>query len=136
MLGAALGVELPHVHYLPGGGHEGAEKRGLLPKHSRMTPDSFRPDPSGESKGFVYQYHGNGVHGYPPDHPKHFTWLRQNGMTKWGPDAYWATIAKDEIYLEAGYRLFRVWGHEFKECTRARAPRSVMEVCHEAFAQL
>ena len=35
MLSKELGVELPHIHYLPGGGHEGTEKRGLLPKHAR-----------------------------------------------------------------------------------------------------
>ena len=127
----ALGVKLPHIHYLLGGGHEGSEQQGLLPNRPRMTPDSFRPDPSGKSRGFVYQYHGNGIHGYPPDHPKHFTWLRQTGLTKWGPDAYWATVAKDELYVEAGYRVFRVWAHEFKECLRAHCPRDVREVVEE-----
>ena len=98
-----------------------------------MTPDSFRPDPSGESKGFVIQYHGNGVHGYPPDHPKHETWCTQNCMQKWGPDQYWATVAKDERYLKAGYRVFVIWGHEFKECERKMAPRDIREVYREVF---
>jgi len=130
-LSVALGIDLPHIHYLPGGGHEGSEKRGLLPKHPKMTPDSFAPDPTGESRGFVYQYHGNGVHGWPPDHPKHATWLGQNGMTKWGPDAYAETVAKEQLYVAAGYRVFVIWGHEFKECERKTTPRDIREVVRE-----
>lgn len=28
-------------------------------------------------------------------------------------------------------RLFRIWGHEFAECVRKKAPRDVRDVCRE-----
>jgi hypothetical protein len=125
----ALGIKLPHIHYLMGGGHEGQEVKGLLPHHPHMKPDSFVPDESGKSKGSVYQFHGNEYHGYPPGHEKHATLL--SGSKKWGPDAYGATLAKDRLYLEAGYRVFVTWEHEFMECERQTCPRNVTEVCRE-----
>jgi hypothetical protein len=132
-LEAALGIKLPHVHYLLGGGHEGREVKGLLPEHPRMTPDAFVPDASGKSKGFVYQFHGNRYHGYPPTHAMHGAWLPQ--IRKWGPEAYAATLAKDRLYLAAGYRVFVIWQHEFAECERKQGPRSVTEVCREFFGE-
>ena len=132
-LSQALGVHFPHIHYIPGGGHEGREKRGLLPRHPKMTPDSFRPDPSGESKGFVYQYHGRVAHGVLPSHPQHDTYWSSLGK---GTDLYARTLEKDQRYVDAGYRLFQIWGHEFtEECERKRAPRDVREVCREWFGK-
>tara|TARA_B100000767_G_C19520325_1_gene432195 strand:+ start:413 stop:703 length:291 start_codon:yes stop_codon:yes gene_type:complete len=93
-----------------------------------MTPDCFVPDRDGRSKGTVYQYHGNEFHGYPPGHPEENKVL-VNKMT--GREAYAITQAKDRLYVDAGYRLFRIWGHEFAECQRKRAPRDVREVCRE-----
>ena len=50
-----------------------------------------------------------------------------------GQEAYKITQAKDRLYIDAGYRLFRIWGHEFAACERAKAPRHVREVCREFF---
>lgn len=116
-----------------GGGHEGKEAKGLLPDHPFMKPDSFVPDKSGKTKGSVYQFHGGEYHGYPPGHAKHATVLSLTG--KWGPDAYAATLAKDRLYLEAGYRVFVIWEHEFYECERTKCPRNVTEVCREFFGE-
>eukprot|EP00966_Prymnesium_polylepis_P227966 5275346-Prymnesium_polylepis.1 len=69
---------------------------GLLPKHPGMNPDSFREDPSGRSKGLVYQYHGV-VHGWLPGHPKHETYTP---LGKWGPTAYAETLEKDRRYID------------------------------------
>ena len=125
----ALGIKLPHIHYIPGGGHDGKEVKNLLPDHPLMKPDAFVPDKSGKTKGSVYQFHGGEYHGYPPGHAKHATVLPLTG--KWGPDAYAATLKKDRLYLEAGYRVFVIWEHEFKECERVKCPRNVTEVCRE-----
>jgi hypothetical protein len=95
-----------------------------------MTPDVFVPDLTGVSKGLVYQYHGNEWHGYPPGHPKANSILR-NGMV--ASDAFERTNRLDQRYLDAGYRVFQVWGHEFAECERAVAPRDVRAVCREVF---
>ena len=126
----ALKTKLPHVHYLLGGGHEGAEQTGLLPEHPQMTPDVFVSDPTGASRGLVFQFHGNEWHGYPPGHPKAKSILK-NGML--ASEAYEQTNARDRRYLDAGYRVFQVWGHEFAECERAVAPRDVRDVCREVF---
>lgn len=48
-------------------------------------------------------------------------------------EAYEQTDARDRRYLDAGYRVFQVWGHEFAECERAVAPRDVRAVCREVF---
>ncbi|MDA9633409.1 hypothetical protein N9S81_00555 [bacterium] len=115
-----------------GGGHEGSEKKGLLPDHPKMTPDSFVKDDTGASKGIVYQYHGSMYHGYLPSHPKHKSWL--DHPKRWANEAYEETLVKSRRYLAAGYRVFHIWGHEFtEECERARAPRSVGEICREFF---
>jgi hypothetical protein len=45
--------------------------------------------------------------------------------------AYAATLTKDRLYLQAGYRVFVIWEHEFYECERAKCPRNVTEVCRE-----
>lgn len=130
-LSQALGVHFPHIHYIPGGGHEGREKRGLLPNHPQMTPDSFLPDSSGESKGLVYQYHGKVAHGVLPSHPQHDTFESPLGK---GTDLYACTLDKDQRYIDAGYRVFQIWGHEFtEECERKRSPRDVRKVCREWF---
>ena len=123
-----LGITLPHIHYHLGGGHSGKEQKGLLQAHPNMKPDCYVPDPTGVSKGTIYQYHGNEWHGYPPGHPKEHEMLLC-GMT--GREAYEITQAKDRLYTSAGYRLFRIWGHEFAECQRAKCPRNVREVCRE-----
>ena len=131
LLEKALDIKIQHIHYILGGTHAGSEKRGLLPDHPKMRPDGFCPDPSGQSKGLVYQYHGNFWHGYPPDHPQHSTYLENDNSNKWGPDLYNATLAKDKLYVAAGYRVFVVWEHEFNECLRVRCPRSVTSVLRE-----
>ena len=123
-----FGIKLPHIHYHLGGGHSGEEQKGLLPAHPKMTPDCYVPDPGGASKGTVYQYHGNEFHGYPPGHAKENKVLL-NMIT--GREAYEITQAKDRLYTSAGYRLFRIWGHEFAECVRKKAPRDVRDVCRE-----
>ena len=122
----ALGISLPHIHYTTNG-CVGSEESGLLPGY-RYRPDSFVSDPSGATRGSVYLYHGNAWHGYPPDHPRHETWL-PNGV--WGPDAFETTLEVQKLYVEYGYRVFVVWAHEFTECERARCPRDVREVCRE-----
>lgn len=94
-----------------------------------MTPDSFVPDSSGKTKGTVYQFHGNQFHGYPPTHPKHNVMSSLTGQS--GADLYAATLAKDRRYLQAGYRVFVIWEHEYRECERKHCPRDVSEVCRE-----
>ena len=49
-----------------------------------------------------------------------------------GTVLYARTLEKDQRYIDAGYRLFQIWGHEFtEECERKRSPRDVREVCRE-----
>ena len=130
LLEAVMGIHLPHVHFLKGGGREGREKSGLLAMHPNMRPDAFRPDPSGKCKGFVYQYHGVPPHGWLPSHPKHSTYTPVLG--KWGPTAYAETVEKDRRYIAEGYRVFVIWGHEFtEEVERKTNPRDIREVCRE-----
>jgi hypothetical protein len=119
--------QLPHIHYIKGGGTEGSEVKGLIPGR-KYRPDSYVPDPSGATKGSVYLYHGNKWHGYPPEHAGHQTYLH-TGI--WAADAYEATIEVQKLYVEHGYRVFVVWAHEFAECERKRCPRDVREVCRE-----
>jgi hypothetical protein len=36
----ALGIKLPHIHYIKGGGTEGSEEKGLIPGR-QYRPDSY-----------------------------------------------------------------------------------------------
>ena len=124
-----LGIKLPHIHYLPGGGYEGREIKNLIP-YRRFRPDSFVPDASGMTFGSVYFYHGS-CHGYPPDHPLHET---KTYTGRWGPDAYKETIDMQKCFIQHGYRVFVIWGYEFtSECERVKYPRNVAEICREFF---
>jgi hypothetical protein len=74
-------------------------------------------------------FHGNYFHGFPPDHPKHETYLN-NG--KWGPDLYKDTMEQMALYVKHGYTVRYVWEHEYIETTRATCPVSLREVVHNA----
>jgi hypothetical protein len=119
--------KLPHIHYLHGGGHEGTEKKGLIPGRN-FRPDSFLEDTSGKTAGSVFFYHGQ-CHGYPPDHPLHKTYTY---LGVWGPDAYQQTIEMQDEFLKHNYRVFVIWSYEYvQECERVKCPRNVSEVCRE-----
>lgn len=116
---------VPHVHWnqVSGEWNDFQEVKGLVPGRL-LRPDGFLPDPSGATKGTVYLFHGNRFHGFPPDHPKHggeqvFQSARTGVERRVkNADLYQKTEADAQAYLAAGYTVFEMWEHDFKEAER------------------
>ena len=121
LTGERIGHRVRYIACVGGSRTEGREMRGLIPDR-RIQPDGYQ-----EEAKTVWLFHGNYFHGYPPDHPKHETYLN-NG--KWGPDLYKKTMEQMALYASHGYTVRYVWEHEYIETTRARCPVSLREVVH------
>jgi hypothetical protein len=123
LTGERIGHRVRYVACVGGSRTEGREIRGLIPGR-RIQPDGYQ-----EETKTVWLFHGNYFHGFPPDHPKHETYLN-NG--KWGPDLYKDTMEQMALYVKHGYTVRYVWEHEYIETTRATCPVSLREVVHNA----
>ena len=121
LTGERIGHRVRYIACVGGSRTEGREMRGLIPGR-RIQPDGYQ-----EETKTVWLFHGNYFHGFPPDHPKHETYLN-NG--NWGPDLYKKTMEQMALYASHGYTVRYVWEHEYIETTRARCPVSLREVVH------
>jgi hypothetical protein len=120
---AETGTTVPNRVCYQGGGlpPTGREMKGLLPAHTRMTPDGFVPDGHGEARrGTVYQYHGVRYHGYPPWHGEHLVYVGVAHKT--GPALYADTVQKMLRYHQAGYRVKYIFSCDYKRAVAKRAP--------------
>ena len=102
----------------------GEEVEGLVaPRRDR--PDGVVRDAAGDVVR-VWFYHGVHVHGYPPSHPKHSSWLKLLKCP--AEEAYAKTMESMERFRAAGYEVRFVWSHEFVPFLRERNVRPVREL--------
>jgi len=132
--------ELPHTHCdrvaMKWG--EDNERRNLIP-NSKVRPDSFWEPTIEEKKmginGVVFLYHGNHFHGYPPGHLKHdgcFNWIsKRNGGKRIKvcyKDLYEKTEQTTRLYLNHGFIVRVIWGHEYLALS---AFTNILSIVHE-----
>jgi len=101
---AAEGIDLPHIHIVPGELPQGSEVGGLIPGR-RLRPDSYRPE-----QREVWFYHGDWYHGFPPGHRKHESFIVGD---QWGPDVYTATMKMMQLFVDQGMSVKYTWETEF-----------------------
>jgi len=117
---------------------EDNERRNLIP-NSKVRPDSFWEPTIEEKKmginGVVFLYHGNHFHGYPPGHLKHdgcFNWIsKRNGGKRIKvcyKDLYEKTEQTTRLYLNHGFIVRVIWGHEYLALS---AFTNILSIVHE-----
>lgn len=134
------GIEIPHVHFKPFSSDPptGSEVTGLIPGR-RLRPDGYihpnqpihiKGEDSGP-KGAVYLFHGEEWHGgWPKEHPKAAPGTVNCQGTPFSK-LYDLTLESHRLYKAYGYRVFVVWGQEFKRVRARRFAVSIREVVHE-----
>ncbi len=117
-----LGIKLQHAHY------------SLLRDCPSMKDEyqipntNYRVDAFDHENKVIYEYHGNFVHGYPPNHPKF------NDISKFTKESnktmYDKTISRMKfINDKTGFTVKYIWGHEYDEIRKK--PNSVSSITHE-----
>ena len=123
-------VDLPHVHWdKPSGKWSDYEEPEGLVDGRRIRPDSFEDMSNiGGAASRVYLFHGNRWHGYPPGHPEfNSSFVRKSkttgeSTTVYYKDLYEKTKESSKAYVDAGYEVYEIWEHEFKEWKRCPCP--------------
>jgi hypothetical protein len=101
-----LKVELQHVHFVPGQDvPDGTEFR--IPG-TRYHVDAYHPDTK-----TIYEYLGNHVHGYPPNHPK-FSAESAFLVGRTNSELYSETMERLTLIASKGFRVYYVWHHEYQ----------------------
>lgn len=111
----------------------GREVEGLVAPHRDRPDGVVRDDVSGAVRR-VWFYHGNHVHGYPPEHALHDSVLSMTGRR--ASDAYAHTMQSMQRFADYGYEVRYVWAHEFHAfamCARAarRPCEQLLSIVHE-----
>lgn len=94
----------------------------------QLRPDGFLPDDTGRTKGHVWLYHGNRFHGFPPGHARFdeivtFRSARTGVQTQIAAkDLYAQTEEATLLYLESGYTVRELWGHDFHDVEKYNVP--------------
>jgi hypothetical protein len=101
-----LKQKLQHVHFVPGQDcPDGSEFR--IPG-TRYHVDAYHP-----TSQTIYEYLGNHVHGYPPNHPK-FTTKSVFLVGRDNSELYGETMERLSLIASKGFRVYYVWHHEYK----------------------
>ena len=134
------GVRIPHVHFKPFSSDPptGSEVSGLIPGR-RLRPDGYiapnqpihiKGEDSGQ-KGAVYLFHGEQWHGgWPKDHPNAAPGAVNCQGTPFST-LYELTLDSHRLYKAYGYRVFVVWGEEFRKVRLRRFATSIRDVVNE-----
>jgi hypothetical protein len=113
-----LHIRLQHVHFVPGRDVSGTEFH--IPG-TRYRVDAYHPETQ-----TIYEYLGNHVHGYPPNHPK-FTAKSQFLKQRTNSDLYRETMERLAIIASEEFLVYYVWHHEYM--TIEKKPFSYMTDC-------
>lgn len=134
------GVEIPHIHFaaFSSAPPTGSEVKGLIPGRN-LRPDGFiaanqpihtKGEDSGP-KGAVYLFHGEQWHGgWPADHPNAAPGAVNCQGTPF-ETLYKLTLQTHELYKACGYRVFVVWGEEYKKVRIRHCPVHIKDVVRE-----
>jgi hypothetical protein len=117
-----LGIKLQHAHY------------SLLCDYPSMVDEyqipntNYRVDSFDQENKVIYEYHGNFVHGYPPNHDKF------NDISKFTKESnatmYDKTINRMKfIFDKTGFTVKYIWGHEYDKIRKTT--QSLMNIVHE-----
>jgi hypothetical protein len=105
--------QIQHIHVSPGLAATGTEYK--------INGTNYRVDGFCAETGTIYEYLGNHVHGYPPDHPKH------NGISTFNGKSnrlmYSTTMERLRVIHEcSGHKVVWIWSNRWKEVIRKRGP--------------
>ena len=103
----------------------GREVEGLVAPH-RDRPDGVVRDAVSGAVRRVWFYHGNHVHGYPPEHALHDSVLSMTGRL--ASDAWASTMQSMQRFADRGYEVRYVWAHEFRPFWKGRERRPAGEL--------
>jgi hypothetical protein len=115
------GIKLQHVHLVGDGSTCGVEFK---------VPDSnFRVDAVDWENGVIYEYLGNHVHGYPPEHP---LFNEYSGFIKDTPNRELYESTMERLMLVSkltSMRVVYIWAHMWAEVTRSKLPKPCSFAC-------
>jgi hypothetical protein len=100
-----LHLTLQHIHFVPGQDvPDGTEFR--IPG-TRYHVDAYHPETQ-----TIYEYLGNHVHGYPPEHPR-FTTESAFLLGRTNSELYTETMERLTLIASKAFRVYYVWHHEY-----------------------
>jgi hypothetical protein len=117
-----LGIKLQHAHYSLVCDYPSRQDEYKIP-NTNYSVDAFDK----ENK-VIYEYLGNFVHGYPPNHKKFddYSYFKKEYYST----MHYETIDRIRIITElTGFAVKYIWGHEYDEIKRSS--RSLMSIMHE-----
>jgi hypothetical protein len=117
-----LGITLQHAHY-----STSCDSPSMRDEY-KIPNTNYRVDAFDRENKVIYEYHGNHVHGYPPNHAKYndistFTKKLNSKM-------YEKTMNRMKFISEiTHFKVKFIWGHEYDKIKKTT--QSLMSIIHE-----